>query len=264
MVSFAAEPIFKIGSFSITNTLLDTFIIDAIIVAICVFASKKFHYIPGKIQNLLEIAIKTFNDLIISVAPKAAKHIFPFVMTFFLFILLTNWSGLIPGVGTIGIHEELEGKKVLVPLIRAATSDINVTLALAVISAIATHFFSIKVTGIKDYVSRFFSLNPINLFVGILELISEVTKVISLSFRLFGNIFAGEVVLTTVSSMFAFLFPLPFMLLEVIVGAVQAMVFAMLTMAFMAIMTTPHHAPEHAHAHAEKHNRKRQTRGGDK
>ena len=261
MVSFAAEPIFEIGSFSISNTLLDTLIVDALIVSGCVFASKKFKYVPGKLQSMLELAIKTFHDLIESVAPSKAKHIFPFVMTFFLFILLANWSGLLPGVGTIGIFEHHEGKQVLVPLIRAATSDINVPLALALISAFATHFFSIKLTGIKDYLSRFFSLNPINLFVGVLELISEVTKVISLSFRLFGNIFAGEVVLVTVSSMFAFLFPLPFLLLEVIVGAVQAMVFAMLTMAFMAIMTTSHHSPEHAHV--KKHIRTKKVRGGD-
>ncbi len=246
MVSFAAEPIFRIGSFSITNTLINTLLIDAVLIAVCVFASKKFSYIPGKIQMIFEIIVKTFYDLIEQIAPKRTHLIFPFVVTFFLFILLINWSGLLPGVGTIGIFEQHHGEKVLVPLVRGATSDINLTLALALISAVATHVLSIKLTGIKDYLSRFFSINPINLFVGILELISEITKVISLSFRLFGNIFAGEVVLITVSGMFAFLFPLPFMLLEVIVGLVQALVFAMLTMAFMGILTTPHHASEHA------------------
>jgi len=250
MVSFAAEPIFKIGSFSITNTLINTFLIDAVLIAVCVFASKKLSYVPGKIQIILEMIIKTFHDLIEQVAPKRTHLIFPFVTTFFIFILLTNWSGLLPGVGSIGIFEQHHGEKVLVPIIRGATSDINLTLALALISAVATHVLSIKLTGIKDYLSRFFTINPINLFVGILELISEVTKVISLSFRLFGNIFAGEVVLITVSGMFAFLFPLPFMLLEVIVGLVQALVFAMLTMAFMGILTTPHH--QHAKEHVEK------------
>ena len=116
-------------------------------------------------------------------------------------------------------------------------------LALALVSAVATHMLSIKTIGIKDYLSRYFSLNPVNLYVGVLELIGELTKVISLSFRLFGNIFAGEVVLFTVSGIFAFLFPIPFLLLEIIVGFVQALVFSMLTMAFMAILTTPHHEP---------------------
>jgi F-type H+-transporting ATPase subunit a len=260
MVSFAAEPVFKIGSFSITNTLIDTFLIDALIVAICIFAAKKFKYIPGKIQNIFEIIIQTFYNLIESVAPGRTAYMFPLVTTFFLFILLANWSGLLPGVGTIGILEHVEGKTELIPLVRAATSDINVPLALALISAVATHYLSIKLTGVKDYLSRFFSLNPINLFVGILELVLEIAKVVSFSFRLFGNIFAGEVVLVTVSSIFAFLFPLPFMLLEVIVGLVQALVFAMLTMAFIAIMTTPHHVKEHAHAHR---NIVRRKRGGD-
>jgi F-type H+-transporting ATPase subunit a len=103
---------------------------------------------------------------------------------------------------------------------------------------------SIQVTGIKDYLGRYFSLNPLNLYIGVLELIGEVTKIVSLSFRLFGNIFAGEVVLGTVSTIFAVMFPLPFLMLEVVVGLVQALVFAMLTMAFMAVLTTPHHHEE--------------------
>jgi F-type H+-transporting ATPase subunit a len=113
-------------------------------------------------------------------------------------------------------------------------------LALAVISAVATHVLSIRIIGIKTYLGRFFSLNPINLFVGILELISEFTKIVSLSFRLFGNIFAGAVVLTLISGFFAFIAPLPFLLLEIIVGLIQALIFAMLTMVFMAVLSTPH------------------------
>ncbi|MCL5970334.1 MAG: F0F1 ATP synthase subunit A [Patescibacteria group bacterium] len=176
-----------------------------------------------------------------SVAQARAAKIFPYFMSFFIFILLINWSGLIPGVGSIGFFHEAEGKKELIPLLRSATSDLNVTLGLALVSAVATHILSIKTIGVKDYLSRYFSLNPVNLYVGILELIGELTKVISLSFRLFGNIFAGEVVLFTVSGIFAFFFPIPFLLLEIIVGFVQALVFSMLTMAFMAILTTPHH-----------------------
>ena len=158
-------------------------------------------------------------------------------MSFFLFILIANWTGLIPGFSTVGFYH---GKEIT-PLFRPATSDFNVTFGLAIISALATHMLSLKTIGIKKYIGRYFSLNPINLYVGILELVGEFTKVISLSFRLFGNIFAGEVVLATVGTLFAFVFPLPFMLLEVIVGLVQALVFSMLTMAFMAVLTTPHH-----------------------
>jgi len=105
---------------------------------------------------------------------------------------------------------------------------------------VATHLMSIKALGIKEYISHFISLSPILLFVGILEIISEITKLVSLSFRLFGNIYAGEVVLETISHIFAFIFPLPFLMLEAIVGFVQALIFAMLTMVFMVILTTPH------------------------
>lgn len=244
MASFAPETIFQIGSLPITNTVLDTLLVDAIIVGGVYYISRKLTLVPtNPSQNAIESIIETFYSLTESVAKHAASKIFPYFMSFFLFILIANWTGLIPGVGTIGIREH--GK--LIPLFRGATSDLNTTLALALISVVATHILSIKTTGIKDYISRFISFNPIDLFIGVLEIISEITKLVSLSFRLFGNIFAGEVVLLTVSSIFAFIFPLPFLLLEVIVGVVQALVFSMLTMVFMAILTT-----SHSQSHAEK------------
>lgn len=237
MVSIAAEPVIRLGFFSVTNAFLGTLLVDTILIGLIVVLNKKISLIPGALQNMLEMIIQTFYELTESVAGKNASKIFPFFMSFFIFILVANWTGLIPGFTTIGFYEH--GK--LVPIFRAATSDFNVTLALALISAFATHALSISVIGIKEYLSRYLSLNPIYLFVGFLEVISEITKVISLSFRLFGNIFAGEIVLVTVSSLFAFLFPLPFLMLEVIVGLIQALVFGMLTMAFMAILSTPHH-----------------------
>ena len=240
MVSFAAEPIIRLGFFSFTNSFLDTLIVDGLLIGLVVALNKKLADIPGKLQNLMEMAVETFYDLTESVAGHNAGKIFPYFMTFFLFILLANWTGLLPGFSTVGFYEG-EKTKTLVPILRAATSDFNVTLGLALVSAVATHIMSISTIGIKQYLGRYFSLNPVNLYVGILELISEVTKVVSLSFRLFGNIFAGEMVLATVGSIFAFLFPLPFMMLEVVVGLVQALVFSMLTMAFMAVLSTPHH-----------------------
>jgi F-type H+-transporting ATPase subunit a len=237
MTSFAPETIFNIGNFPVTNAILDTLLVDGIIIAIAIYLSKKISLIPNNpLQNAMEYIIETFYNLTESIAQKTTSQIFPYFMSFFLFILLINWSSLLPGVGTIGIKEGHE----LIPLLRGATSDLNMTLGLALISVVATHVMSIKFTGIKDYLSRYFSLNPINLFVGILEIISEITKVVSLSFRLFGNIYAGEIVLVTISSIFAFIAPLPFLLLEVIVGLVQALVFSMLTMVFMAILTTSH------------------------
>jgi F-type H+-transporting ATPase subunit a len=240
MVSFAAEPIVSFGIFRITNTLLDTLLVDGLLIGLIVAINKKISLVPGVLQNLIEMAVEAFYGIVESVAEDRAARIFPYLMSFFLFILLANWTGLIPGISAIGLREGHN----IVPFFRPATSDLNTTLALALISLVATHVMSIRITGIKDYVGRYISLNPLNLYIGILEAVGEVVKVVSLSFRLFGNIFAGEIVLGTVSTIFAFLFPLPFLMLEVVVGLVQALVFSMLTMAFMAVLTTPHHHEE--------------------
>lgn len=240
MASFAPEVIFHVARLPITNTILHTLLVDGLLVGGTFYLNKKLTLIPNNLfQNAMESIIETFYNLTESVASHAGSKIFPYFMSFFLFILLANWSSLVPGFGTIGIREH----GILIPFLRGTTSDLNTTLGLALISAVATHMLSIQTIGIKAYFSRYFSLNPLNLFIGILEIVSEITKVVSLSFRLFGNIFAGEVVLLTVSSIFAFVIPLPFLLLEVIVGLVQALVFSMLTMVFMAILTTSHKNP---------------------
>lgn len=242
MVEFGGETIFRAGPVNITNTVLNTLLVDGILIGGAIFVSKRLSIIPNLFQTGVEGIIEIFYNLTESVAENRVTKIFPYVMTFFLFILVANWTGLIPGISAIGFFDPSADRKKLIPLLRSATSDLNTTVALALVSAVATHILSIKTIGIKDYLGRYFSLNPLNIFIGLLEIISEITKVISLSFRLFGNIFAGEVVLFTVSSIFAFIFPLPFLMLEIIVGAVQALVFSMLTMVFMAILTTAHHA----------------------
>lgn len=237
---FAPEIIYHIGRFNLTNTFIFTLIVDFLIVSSSILIARNIKLIPGLIQNGVEMAIQTSYETVESIAGDKASRIFPYFMSFFIFILISNWLSLLPGVGTIGFFEIKDGHRELIPLLRGGTSDINTTFGLALVSVIATHIMSIRVLGIGEYLSKYFSLNPINLFIGGLEIISEITKIISLSFRLFGNVFAGEVVLSTVSKIFAFVFPLPFMFLEIIVGLVQAMVFAMLTMAFMAILTTSH------------------------
>lgn len=246
MVPLVAEPIFYIGSFKVTNSILDTLFVDLVLIVLIIAVKISLKKIPNFFQNSIELLIKTFYDLTETIAGERTKKIFPYFMTFFIFILIANWSELIPGFSSIGFFHEEEGHKTLVPFFRGATSDLNTTLALALVSAVATHTMSLRVIGIKEYLSRYFSLNPINLFVGILEIISEFTKIISLSFRLFGNIFAGTVVLGIISGVFAFVAPIPFLLLEIIVGLVQALIFAMLTMVFMSILTTPHHAENHS------------------
>jgi F-type H+-transporting ATPase subunit a len=245
MTEFAPNILFQIGSFPITNTVLNTLFVDSLLVGTSVYVGTHIKKIPGKLQNLLELIISTFYDLTESVAGKNVTKIFPWFMSFFFFILIANWTGLLPGAESIGMKEVVDGKTDIISLFRNATSDLNVTLGLALISLFMTHYLSIKTIGIKDYLSRFFSFNPIFLFVGLLEIVSEFTKIISLSFRLFGNIFAGEVVIHTIHNLFAFLLPIPFLSLEIIVGLVQALVFSMLTMVFMSVLMTPHHQENH-------------------
>ena len=174
----------------------------------------------------------------------------------FLFILVSNWMGLFPGVGTIGFVEAGEHGKVFVPLLRGATADLNTTLAIGLFAVVMSHVVGVVTVGAWNHFNKFINLkaileipkkikqdpmilmiNPIKIFVGLIEVIGEVAKVASLSLRLFGNVFAGEVLIASMMALSAFILPLPFMFLELIVGIVQALVFAILTLAFMSIAT---------------------------
>ncbi|HVZ58804.1 MAG TPA: F0F1 ATP synthase subunit A [Patescibacteria group bacterium] len=245
MAALTPDIIAQLGPIPITNTLVNTALVDTVIIAGVIAINKNIKKIPGILQNLFEIVVDWLYTITESVAGENTAKIFPYFFIFFIFILVANWSGLLPGSESIGFLHTTSGGTDIVSLNRNLTSDLNATFGLALVSLIATHMLSIQRLGIKEYLSRFFSLNPILLFVGLLEIVSEITKVISLSFRLFGNIFAGEVVLGTISKLFAFGFPVPFMFLEIIVGLVQALVFSMLTMAFMSVLMTPHHEENH-------------------
>lgn len=240
-ISLIAENIGHLGPLPITNTLLVTWCTTLVLIGLAFLTTRKVALVPSGLQNLMEFVIETAYGTIEDLAHSKAKNFFPYLMTFFLFIMTANWIGLLPGFGTIGFNEIEHGKEVFVPLLRSVNADLNTTLALALISVVITHYFSVKYLGIWGYLKHWFSINPIFLFVGILEIVSEFTKIISLSFRLFGNIFAGEVVLSTVSNIFAFGAPLPFYMLELIVGFVQAAVFLMLTLTFMVILTNESH-----------------------
>jgi F-type H+-transporting ATPase subunit a len=156
-----------------------------------------------------------------------------------------NWLGLLPGVGTIGLHETHHGKEVFIPLLRAGNADLNTTLALAVIAVVAIQIFGILAIGFWKYAGKFINFKgPIDFFVGILELISELSRLVSFSFRLFGNVFAGEVLLIVIASLLPFIGPLPFYALEIFVGFIQALVFVMLALVFIKMAIT-----DHAEAH---------------
>ena len=258
-----AEPIAHIGNFTITNSLLNSWLMIIIVVALSLALRSKIKLIPGFLQNAFEMVIGGFLDIFDSVTGSRQKTLkfFPLVFTFFLFVLVNNWLGILPGVGSIGKVVQEHGAAVFVPHFRGGTADLNTTLALAIIGVVASHIFGIVSTGPWHYFNRFINLkalleipkkvfkeptilivNPIKIFVGLIEIVGELAKVASLSFRLFGNIFAGEVLLASMAAIFAFGLPIPFLFLEIIVGLVQALIFAMLVLIYLSVMTT---AEEH-------------------
>jgi F-type H+-transporting ATPase subunit a len=167
--------------------------------------------------------------------------------------------GVLPGIGSIGIWQAHHGTLELVPLFRPANADLNLTLAMAAFAVAASHLLGIFAIGFFTYANKFIKLGDIwhalksfdlikimtafiEFFVGLIEIISEVAKVLSLSLRLFGNIFAGEVLLVVMASIFAFFLPLPFLFLEILIGLIQAVVFSMLTLAYLSLATTELHS----------------------
>lgn len=246
-ISLAAEKVLEIGGFPITNTLLMSWMAMVVLVVLSIIATRKVKAVPKGAQNFLETIMEFLLDLIDSITHNRKHSIkfFPLVATIFLFIVASNWMGLLPGIGTIGFHEESHGEEIFIPLLRSTNSDLNNTLALAIVSVVVIQVFGIIFIGFFKYAGKFF-VSPlkkpyfVGTFVGILELTSEVSKMISFSFRLFGNIFAGEVLLVVVSLIVPYLVPLPFMFLELFVGFIQGLVFSMLTLVFLTTAVAEH------------------------
>lgn len=249
-IEIAAEKIFRIGSFAITNTLITSWVVVALLVAAAFVIHRRIATVPGGLQNVFEFFVEQFVALMQGVlgSRATAEKYFPIVGTVFIFILVSNWLGIMPGIGSVGFFEVVDGHERFTPLFRSAASDLNVTLALATVTVFIIHALGIGAVGFKAHISKFISFRgPIEFFVGILELISEFAKIISFSFRLFGNIFAGEVLLVVTGFLMPFGGPLPFLMLEIFVGFVQALVFAMLATVFISIAVAHHGAEEVAH-----------------
>ena len=210
----------------------------------------------GKQSGLL-VAIDALYEGVFSfvettVGKENAGLFFPMIGSFFFFILFANWSGLLPGMGSIGIYGLHNGEIELIPLFRSPTADLSTTIGLAIITQITAQYYGFKFQG-KKYLKKFFNfsadpdsgaLKPIlsfsNGFAGILELMGEFIKVLSFGFRLFGNVFAGEVLLMVISFLTAFLVVDVFIALELFVGAIQALIFSILSLIFYQ-MATQHH-----------------------
>lgn len=240
-ISLQAETLGTILGIPITNSLILSLLTAFLLVGGGFFVVFSLKVIPSRVQGSVEVVLGGILSFMAQTlgSIEQAKKFFPLVATLFLFILLNNWIGVLPGTGSIGFFDAQNGKEVFVPFFRSANSDLNTTLALALISMVAIQLYGIRKLGLMRHVGKFIVLTkgPVHFFVGILETIGEFAKVLSFSFRLFGNVFAGEVLLIIMMTLIPVLVPFPFLLLEIFVGFIQALVFAMLTLVFLKIAT---------------------------
>ena len=290
----------NIGGFHITNTMVTTWGAIVVVLVLGYVASRRAAMVPRGLQTLFEVIIEYFQRIGEGLAGKRGLTYVPLALAIFLFVLVANWIGILPGFGTIGwietpeqlIHhleekddhpdltkvkvnvfegdagvgimgfgsvddtitvaeweewshsEEAEGRQagVLVPFLRSANTDVNTTLAIALVAMFFVHFWALRQLGVFSHVGKYlnFRQGPMWFFVGILEFVSEVARVISFTFRLFGNIFAGEVLLVAMAFLIPLIGILPFLGLELFVGLIQAFIFAMLTLVFAAVASAAH------------------------
>ena len=264
-----AEGVFHLLGFPITNSIIATWITMAFLVSFCFAATRKMTLVPGRQQSLLEFVIEALLNFCRSVAgEKNGRRFFPIVATIFLFVSFNAWLSLIPGYGSIIAHTT-EGD---VHLLRGANTDVNTPLALALISFFFVEIIGFSTLGI-DYGKKFVNIGGlvqsvrllsqgkikealsslifgiINIFVGLIELVTEILRIVSLTLRLFGNMTAGEILLLLAGFLMPWLFALPFYGLELLVGFVQALIFAALTLIFLTVAVASHgeHKEELAH-----------------
>ena len=234
-ISLKAQQLFSIHGFPVTNGLLMTLIASLILITFSLILTRKIKLVPGKLQSVAEMGMEGLLGLMESTlgSMEKAEKYFPLVATIFIFILTSNLLGIFPGVGSFEYGET--------PLFRSAAADLNFTLAFAVISVIVTNIIGMAAVGTFKHIGKYLNFKgPIDFFIGILESISELAKIVSLSFRLFGNVFAGEVLLTIISFLAPYIIPLPFLFLEVFVGMIQAFIFAMITLVSISLHTATH------------------------
>jgi len=241
-ISLAAEPVFVLfGLIPITNSLLVTWIVIGLILMLSVIVRFTSGLIPNKLQNFFEVLYEGSYKFVEGILGEITPHVYPLAISLFMFIALGNLAGLLPGMGSVFVPMAIHGELEWMPLFRAVTADLNMTFALAIIAIIMNQYFSIRFIGVKKYFHRFINFSsPINFFVGILEIISEFSKILSFSFRLFGNVFAGEVLLAVMYYLVPFAVPIPFLLMEIFVGLMQAFVFSLLFVVFVKVSVAEH------------------------
>jgi F-type H+-transporting ATPase subunit a len=290
-ISARAEPLACIGGervgeacspgtiLPITNALVMTVLVDLLLLLVIIFGARNMQLVPRGFQNVVETVVEGFYNFALGIDRRNVSKFFPLPATIFIFFLVANMLGLIPGVGSIGIcvpaapeaaaapaaasSSVLSGLpgycgagNILIPWLRAPAADLNVTFAFALVAVFMIEFFGVQALGLS-YFTRFFNLREgaLGFFVSLIELISEISRIISFAFRIFGNIFGGEVILIVMSFLLGYVLPLPFYGFELFVAFIQAVIFAVLTLVFMSIAVVAHgghedHGPGAA-VHAE-------------
>ncbi len=269
-IHVASEKVFEIMGIPISNTIMMSWLVMVILIVVSFCATRKMKMVPPGLQNFMEVVVEGLYGIVQNMmgSAKHTKKVFAYAITIFLFILLNNWMGIVPGMGSIGVYrqepaaqeaqpeaaietstsheqgaaekEEHEGPE-MVALFRPASSDLSFTLAMAILTIIYVQVMGFSFVG-TGYLKKFFNFtHPIKFFVGILEIVSEFSRIISLGFRLFGNIFAGKVLLIVMVFLVPYIIPIPFYGIEVFVGAVQALVFFILTLVFLRGAADAHH-----------------------
>jgi F-type H+-transporting ATPase subunit a len=260
-----AEEVFTMFGFSITNTIIAAWITVVVLVRLSFSVTRRMKLVPGRMQSAFEFLIGWLYDLCRSVAgERNGRRFFPIVATIFLFVSFNAWLGLLPGFGSITITTDMDP----VHLFRPANTDINMPLALALVSFVFVEFFGLRTLG-RRYVVKFINVGRffksirqiargkigaglndmfvgvIEIFIGFLELLSEFIRIISLTFRLFGNMTAGEILILVTVFLVPWLFVIPFYGLELLIGFIQALIFGGLTLIFLTLAVTPHEVGEH-------------------
>lgn len=256
-----SEPFYKLGPIYITNTLITSWLSIIVLIGIFYFATRRMKLVPKGLQNTAEWIIETLLDFVEGVAGKEnGRRFFPIVATIFLYVLFNAWLALLPVFNFIGITQhQADGTTTYVALLRAANTDINVPLMLALVSFFSVEYWGITSLGLRYYLGKFFKFGQllqglgqlargkvksavgtilfgaINAFVGALELLSEFVRIISFTFRLFGNMMGGEVLLLTIPFLIPWVFASIFYGLETFLGLIQAVIFGVLTLVFATI-----------------------------
>ncbi len=225
----------------LTSTMVMVWITMLILTCSAVVLKRRLSLVPGKVQIVAETLVGGAFEYVESTleSKELARKYFPLIMTIFIFILALNWFGLVPGVNSIGMYSESHGEHTLIPFLYPANTDLNITIGLSIVAFVCIELAGILMLGFLKYGGKFINFSsPLGFAIGLIDLVSELARLISFSFRLFGNIFAGKTLLVVVIFFAPYVAPVPILAFEVFVGFIQAFVFAILTLFFIKIATS--------------------------